>query len=75
MTVADNDGHINNFIDVSDFAPYVGDDGFFLKSRDRKIADTEFRQVIPELVEYTKEPPALPPHLRHIILNKVLTSI
>jgi hypothetical protein len=31
-----------------------------------------FSQVRPELDEYTKEPPPLPPHLRHIILNKVL---
>lgn len=30
-----------------------------------------FSQVRPELDEYTKEPPPLPPHLRHIILNKV----
>jgi len=27
-------------------------------------------QAIPDLDEYTKEPPPLPPHLRHIILNK-----
>jgi hypothetical protein len=51
---------------------------------ERKILDTEFRQIIPDVDEvtssplthfisfqYTKEPPALPPHLRHIILNKV----
>ena len=25
---------------------------------------------MPDLDEYTKEPPPLPPHLRHIILNK-----
>ena len=39
---------------------------------ERKIPDTDFRQVIPDVDEYNKEPPALPPHLRHIILNKVL---
>jgi len=29
-----------------------------------------FQQTTPDLDEYTKEPPPLPPHLRHIILNK-----
>jgi hypothetical protein len=38
---------------------------------ERKISESEYGQVIPELEEYTKEPPGLPPHLRHIILNKV----
>mmetsp|Transcript_5705 Transcript_5705/g.5887 ORF Transcript_5705/g.5887 Transcript_5705/m.5887 type:complete len:250 (-) Transcript_5705:319-1068(-) len=74
-TIADIEGRINNFIDVSDFQPYVGDDSFFEKSKDRKILDTEFRQIIPDVDEYTKEPPALPPHLRHIILNKPSSSL
>lgn len=69
-TVADNEGRINNYIDVADFSPYTGDERFFYKSKERKIAAEEYRQHIPELEEYTKEPPALPPHLRHIILNK-----
>ena len=38
---------------------------------ERKIPDEEYRKIIPDLEEYTKEPPSLPPHLRHIILNKV----
>jgi 5'-AMP-activated protein kinase regulatory beta subunit len=29
-----------------------------------------FTTVIPDVDDYTKEPPPLPPHLRHIILNK-----
>ena len=37
-TVADIEGRINNFIDVSDFAPYIGDDNFFLKSKGRVIS-------------------------------------
>ena len=69
-TVADTEGRINNFIDVSEFAPYTGDEQFFYKSKERKIPVEEYKQHIPELEEYTKEPPALPPHLRHIILNK-----
>eukprot|EP01039_Chlorochromonas_danica_P002715 gene2715-2965_t len=74
-TIADVEGRINNFIDVSDFQPYTGDDTFFVKSKDRKIGDDEFKQNIPDLDDYTKEPPALPPHLRHIILNKPSPTI
>lgn len=74
-TIADIEGRINNFIDVSDFTPYTGDVNFFEKSKERKIPDDEFRQVVPTLDDYTKEPPALPPHLRHIILNKPTPSI
>jgi 5'-AMP-activated protein kinase regulatory beta subunit len=69
-TVADIEGRINNFIDVSEFTPYTGDDNFFEKSKERKVPVEEFRQNIPDLDEYTKEPPSLPPHLRHIILNR-----
>jgi len=69
-TVADVDGRINNYIDITDFSAYVGDDHFFDKSKEQKVPDSEFRQFIPDIDEYTKEPPALPPHLRHIILNK-----
>ena len=29
-----------------------------------------FSNKMPDLDDYTKEPPPLPPHLRHIILNK-----
>ena len=29
-----------------------------------------FTHNMPDLDEYTKDPPPLPPHLRHIILNK-----
>lgn len=74
-TIADIEGRINNFIDVSDFQPYTGDLNFFEKSKERKIPDEDFRQTVPDLDDYTKEPPALPPHLRHIILNKPTPSI
>jgi ribosomal protein S18 acetylase RimI-like enzyme len=36
-TIADIEGRINNFIDVSDFVPYVGDDSFFDKSKEQNI--------------------------------------
>ena len=116
-TVADIEGRINNFIDVSDFQAYTGDRHFEertesyvnikakSKSNDNKnnsttndamaisstgadakgesiqgningadslsMKDDEgFSNTMPDLDEYTKEPPPLPPHLRHIILNK-----
>eukprot|EP01041_Mallomonas_annulata_P012515 gene12515-26370_t len=69
-TVEDIEGRVNNFIDVSEFQPYIGDDKFFEKSKERKVQEEEFHRNIPDLDEYTKEPPSLPPHLRHIILNK-----
>jgi len=128
-TVADIEGRINNFIDVTDFKPYTGDrdfekekaaaeygcysalpdisstggasgaggtkadgtstattttgtgdkkDGEEVVGSDAKESleqrpdrDGEiFSHNMPDLDEYTKEPPPLPPHLRHIILNK-----
>ncbi len=95
-TVADIEGRINNFIDVTDFKAYTGDREF---EKEKAAADygyigddTEksgensdesddmgnrpdkdgevFSHNMPDLDDYTKEPPPLPPHLRHIILNK-----
>eukprot|EP00563_Minutocellus_polymorphus_P011449 CAMPEP_0181066068 /NCGR_PEP_ID=MMETSP1070-20121207/25105_1 /TAXON_ID=265543 /ORGANISM="Minutocellus polymorphus, Strain NH13" /LENGTH=384 /DNA_ID=CAMNT_0023146561 /DNA_START=343 /DNA_END=1497 /DNA_ORIENTATION=+ len=120
-TVADIEGRINNFTDVTDFKAYTGDRDF---ERERNAAECgvlpprggpaaakaaaeggaaaeadmpppgtvgpdgepllpgepnvpkddpdgeTFTQAVPDLDEYTKEPPPLPPHLRHIILNK-----
>jgi len=68
-TCADIEGRINNFIDVSDFQPYTGDEDF-RSQLGAKEADEEYSQWMPDIDEYTKEPPPLPPHLRHIILNK-----
>jgi 5'-AMP-activated protein kinase, regulatory beta subunit len=104
-TVADIEGRINNFIDVTEFKAYTGDKEFerekaaadygflgatvegqseggaegVLALEDVEAKDTVnkpdrdgdlFTQNMPDLDEYTKEPPPLPPHLRHIILNK-----
>jgi 5'-AMP-activated protein kinase, regulatory beta subunit len=122
-TVADIEGRINNFIDVTDFKPYTGDkdfdkekaaaeygalpitiptpdggelsDGFPVSdsggggpsssllssissggsivgsSASKPDRDGEvYGQRMPDVDDYTKEPPPLPPHLRHIILNK-----
>jgi hypothetical protein len=54
-TIADVEGRINNFIDITDFTPYTGDDFFFDKSKERKIPDEEFKQNILDVEEYTKE--------------------
>lgn len=117
-TVADIDGRINNFIDVTDFKPYTGDKSFeqeknaayYAKSHHQPPRDGAsskdgagavgsasaanamndddpmnndhsnqsmddpdgevFTHNMPDMDEYTKDPPPLPPHLRHIILNK-----
>jgi len=110
-TVADIDGRINNFIDVTDFKAYTGDKSFETEKNaayyanngkshghghghghghDANMAMNEdenaidvmqssqlndpdgetFTHTMPDLDEYTKDPPPLPPHLRHIILNK-----
>jgi len=95
-TVADIEGRINNFIDVTDFKAYTGDREFekekaaadygYVGDDTEKSGDTSdgsddmgnrpdkdgevFSHNMPDLDDYTKEPPPLPPHLRHIILNK-----
>jgi 5'-AMP-activated protein kinase regulatory beta subunit len=98
-TVADIEGRINNFIDVTDFKAYTGDKEFekemtaaeygYVGEEVDKGDTTEhnsegsdgkankpdkdgevFSHTMPDLDDYTKEPPPLPPHLRHIILNK-----
>jgi 5'-AMP-activated protein kinase regulatory beta subunit len=106
-TVADIEGRINNFIDVTDFKAYTGDKSFETERNaayyanngkiqshnhmnDANMAMSEdempmasdaaaqlldldgetFTHNMPDLDEYTKDPPPLPPHLRHIILNK-----
>lgn len=70
LTVTDVEGNVNNFVDVSEFAPLAD----FVATNPREDdEDTEnpYSRYIPEIDEYTKEPPPLPPQLRHIILNKV----
>lgn len=69
-TVADIEGRINNFIDVSDFEAYTGDDDYLTRREAPSTTPEEFTKTRPDLEEYIKEPPPLPPHLRHIILNK-----
>jgi 5'-AMP-activated protein kinase, regulatory beta subunit len=114
-TVADIEGRINNFIDVTDFKAYTGDREFekekaaaaygysnletellpsgadpdskegakiesspvddvqegAISGSNKPDRDGEvYSNTMPDMDDYTKEPPPLPPHLRHIILNK-----
>jgi len=86
-TVADIEGRINNFIDVTAFKPYTGDKDFekekaaaeygleqsttsTTKSSSTAATEEVFSHNMPDVYDYTKEPPPLPPHLRQIILNK-----
>ncbi|CAN0028381.1 unnamed protein product, partial [Hapterophycus canaliculatus] len=69
-TVADIEGRVNNFIDVSDFVGYTGEENFEANRMKQAEANDQYSQCTPDLDDYTKEPPPLPPHLRHIILNK-----
>ena len=70
----DIEGRINNFIDVTDFDAYTGDENFLERRGAVKDDDEKYTREIPDLDEYTKDPPPLPPHLRHIILNKAPPS-
>ncbi|GMF12691.1 unnamed protein product [Phytophthora lilii] len=71
LTMADVEGNVNNYVDVSDFAPLSDFDGKNKPQDDDEDPENPYSRYIPEIDEYTKEPPPLPPHLRHIILNKV----
>lgn len=73
-TVADVEGHINNFVDVSDFTP-LSDFDESATQDEEDDDDGMYGRFMPDIDEYTKEPPPLPPHLRHIILNKIPPSV
>lgn len=80
-TVADVEGNINNYIDVTDFQPYKviddeeGPQGDLKKMLAQTHSDNQiFGRFVPDIDDYNKEPPQLPPHLRHIILNKLPSS-
>lgn len=94
-TVADIEGRINNFIDVSEFQAYTGDLNFEKETtamaaedavggggsigddgNGENDEDSKFGTTLPDVYDnYTKEPPPLPPHLRHIILNKPAAAL
>lgn len=75
LTVADVEGNVNNFVDVSEFTPlsdFENSSNSAANGDERdENGESAYGRFIPDIDEYTKEPPPLPPHLRHIILNKV----
>ncbi|KAG7392826.1 Beta subunit 1 of SnRK1 [Phytophthora pseudosyringae] len=75
LTMADVEGNVNNYVDVSDFAPLSDFDGKNKPQDDDEDPENPYSRYIPEIDEYTKEPPPLPPHLRHIILNKAPPTV
>ncbi|KAL7684027.1 putative SNF1 protein kinase subunit beta-2/beta-3 [Plasmopara halstedii] len=75
LTMADVEGNVNNYVDVSEFAPLSDFDGKNQLQGDDEDPDNPYARYIPEIDEYTKEPPPLPPHLRHIILNKAPPTV
>ncbi|TYZ64855.1 hypothetical protein PybrP1_009837 [[Pythium] brassicae (nom. inval.)] len=73
LTVADVEGNVNNFVDVSEFttlSDFESSSGGGAGDERDENGDSASGRFIPDIDEYTK-PPALPPHLRHIILNKM----
>lgn len=75
LTMADVEGNVNNYVDVSEFAPLSDFDGKNRLQDDDDDPENPYARYIPEIDEYTKEPPPLPPHLRHIILNKAPPTV
>ncbi|KAH7491680.1 hypothetical protein KRP22_002851 [Phytophthora ramorum] len=75
LTMADVEGNVNNYVDVSEFAPLSDFDGRNKAQDDDEDPENPYSRYIPEIDEYTKEPPPLPPHLRHIILNKAPPTV
>ncbi|GBG26623.1 5'-AMP-activated protein kinase subunit beta-1 [Hondaea fermentalgiana] len=76
-TVADPYGNINNFVDLSDFKETYGADMKSLHNKDHITDDSLYGNFHPDPEDpqwYAKEPPPLPPHLRHIILNTPQTD-
>ncbi len=70
LTMADVEGRVNNYIDLTNFQPYTGEEDGHLMFMGKTEVNEVYGQETPDEDEYTKEPPPLPPHLRHIILNK-----
>ncbi|KAF1333185.1 5'-amp-activated protein kinase subunit beta, partial [Globisporangium splendens] len=75
LTVADVEGNVNNFVDVSEFTPLSDFEGSPAHDDKDENGENAYGRFIPDIDEYTKEPPPLPPHLRHIILNKTPPTV
>ena len=64
-TVTDTAGNVNNYIDLSAFSTAEEE----AAPTRRDSLPGPYGHVLPDEEEYSKEPPLLPPHLRHIVLN------
>lgn len=68
-------GNVINFVDLTDFKPKfenLPDLNLQVQQTTRFISESSeltYGNRIPDINDYTKEPPALPQHLRSIILN------
>lgn len=65
-TISDAAGNVNNCIDLTTFSP---DDESTPSNKRRDSLPGVYGRTLPDEDEYSKEPPLLPPHLRHIVLN------
>ena len=74
-TVANAQGLINNYVDLTGFEKTFGNEPSALSQMKNIVQDSLYEDdYAPDPDDpqwYTKEPPQLPPHLRHIILNAV----
>jgi len=67
----DRKGRVHNVVDLADFKSHDE------KERERKntmersgtVCPGNYGFIMPDVYDYGNEPPQLPPHLRHIILN------
>lgn len=65
--IRDASGNINNYCDLSNF--HHNDTEPIDYERKLSNPDVSYGQVMPDFEGYARQPPMLPPHLRHIILN------
>lgn len=66
-TISDAAGNVNNCIDLTTFSP--DDESSTPSNKRRDSLPGVYGRTLPDEDEYSKEPPLLPPHLRHIVLN------
>jgi hypothetical protein len=66
-TISDASGNVNNCIDLTTFSP--DDESSTPSNKRRDSLPGSYGRNLPDEDEYSKEPPLLPPHLRHIVLN------
>lgn len=66
--MVDLEGNVNNYVDLSDFRPKF--EGLAELRWRRNVEKEVFNQQIPDINDYTTEPPVMPPHMRNVYLNR-----